>query len=205
MGGALETIGLLTGPILIDQGWGEVHIGWLQALPVVAAMLVGSLVGGYLADAWGHRRGVVFAQLWLVGSVVGVATVLAAGGSFVLLVCLLLTASLGIGMLTAVSYALLMDITRSDIAATQWSAFMGAGNGCESWSHFAAGRLHSHFGRLYPGFGYPLTLLLMCLMPLASLLLLRWMRRPAGGDGGLAGETTSGAEQGARESSPLDR
>ena len=39
-----------------------------------------------------------------------------------------------------------MDISSPVIAATQFSAFMGATNGCESWSSFASGKLIASFG-----------------------------------------------------------
>src|SRR5690606_41764562 len=86
-----------------------------------------------------------------------------------LLVGLALTA-LGIGIFTAASYALRMDLTRPSIAATQFSAFMGATTGCESWSSYA-------IGRIVASGGYPTGLLTMCGVSLAALPLLLGMRR----------------------------
>jgi hypothetical protein len=42
-----------------------------------------------------------------------------------------------IGLFTAASYALFMDLTDPKLGGTQFSAFMAATNGCESWSGWA--------------------------------------------------------------------
>ena len=51
------------------------------------------------------------------------------------------------------------------IAATQFSAYMGMTNGCESWSTFAAGQIIADSG-------YSLAFLVMCGVSLAALPLL---------------------------------
>jgi MFS family permease len=45
----------------------------------------------------------------------------------------------GIGLFTASSYALFMNITDTRLGATQFSAYMGGTNICESWSGYIAG------------------------------------------------------------------
>jgi len=52
---------------------------------------------------------------------------------------------------------------------TYWAPFMGATNGCESWSSFAVGRIIAERG-------YPAGMIAMCLVSLASLPLLFGMR-----------------------------
>ena len=77
-----------------------------------------------------------------------------------------------VGAFTTVSYALFMDLTDPRLGATQFSAFMAATNGCESWAAWSGGRIvASH--------GYPAAFLIMSLVSLASLPLLPLMRRPA--------------------------
>ena len=53
----------------------------------------------------------------------------------------LLAMYLGTGIFTAASYALLMDLTSPQLKATQFSAFMGATNGCEALAGYATGQL----------------------------------------------------------------
>jgi len=53
-----------------------------------------------------------------------------------------------IGLFTASSYALFMDLTDPRLGATQFSAYMGATNACESWSAVLGGRLIASSG--YP-------------------------------------------------------
>jgi hypothetical protein len=76
-----------------------------------------------------------------------------------------------IGLFTAASYALLMDVTHPRLAATQFSAFMGGTNLCESWSALAVGRLAG-------GFGYAPAFVVMALASLLALPTLRGLRRP---------------------------
>ena len=67
-----------------------------------------------------------------------------------------------IGLFTAASYRLLMDLTAPRLAAAQFSAYMGATNGCETWSALA-------IGRLQPSLGYAGGFALMALISLAAL------------------------------------
>ena len=46
-----------------------------------------------------------------------------------------------IGLFTAASYALFMDLTDARLGGTQFSTFMAATNGCESGSAWAGGRI----------------------------------------------------------------
>lgn len=141
-GAAFEALGAVTGPMLIDSGYSEQAVGFLQLLPVIAAMVAGSLTGGWLADRFGHLR-VVAVALVVVAlnvSAIGGCWWLLAGERTVLAV-LVCSNAFGIGVFTASSYALLMDLTTPQAAATQFSTFMGATNGCEAWSGFVVGKL----------------------------------------------------------------
>jgi MFS family permease len=75
-----------------------------------------------------------------------------------------------VGFFTAVSYALFMDLTDPRLGATQFSAYMAATNGCESWSAFAG-------GRMVAAQGYPAAFLAMSAVSLLGLPLLALLRR----------------------------
>ncbi len=75
-----------------------------------------------------------------------------------------------VGLFTASSYAIFMDLTHPRVGATQFSAFMAATNACESWTTWSAGLIvASH--------GYPAAFLIMAGVSLAGLPLLRGLRR----------------------------
>lgn len=170
-GSAFKAFEVVLGPFLIDRGYDRSDVGWFSAGPMIAAMIVGAVVGGSLADRLPRQRFVAAALLFVIASVASVAVVdLARGGvrGTPLLVLIVLTA-IAIGLYTSSSYALFMDLTRPAIAATQFSAFMGATNGCESWSAWAMGRLER-------AYGYPTAMLLLCGVSLAALPLVLVMK-----------------------------
>ncbi len=86
---------------------------------------------------------------------------------------LMVLIGVGIGVFTAASYAMYMNLTRPAIAATQFSTFMGAINGCESWSVYL-------LGRLIAGWGYGPGFLVMCAVSLLAVPMLRRMSRETG-------------------------
>jgi MFS family permease len=166
---------------LVDEGLSQQTIGYFFAAPVVAAMIFGSLVGGRLADRTPRKRAVLIAVVFVSLTVAALALIdawVAPIGieadmetdprSLSLLLCLQ-AMYFGIGLLTAASYALFMDITNKNVAATQFSAFMGATNGCESWSALAIGRMAG-------GWGYAAAFLAMSGLALLSLPVLALMR-----------------------------
>ena len=166
-GAAFKALEVIYGPFLIDRGFTESEVGVFAALPMIALMVAGSLAGGFLSDRFGRRRFVALSLLLICFSV---AMLAACDMTFeqhrgrALLVCLGV-AAFGIGLFTAASYALFMDITHPAVAATQFSAFMGLTNGCESWSTWASGRIISDYD-------YPVALLVLCGVSLVSIALL---------------------------------
>ncbi len=78
-----------------------------------------------------------------------------------------------IALFTASSYALFMDLTDARLGGTQFSAFMSATNGCESWSAWAGGRI------VGPG-NYAAAFLAMAAASLLGLPLLKWLARERG-------------------------
>jgi MFS transporter, PAT family, beta-lactamase induction signal transducer AmpG len=165
---AFEATGALAGPFLIDRGESADAVGWFFALPVVLATLIGGLIGGRLSDVWGRTRTV---GLFLCGFVAVILLLAAADGygaeSRPVLLTLLTAMYFFIGLFTAASYALFMDLTDPALGATQFSAFMAATNGCESWSGWAGGRMAA-------GAGYSTAFVVTSAVSLLSLPIL-WM------------------------------
>lgn len=146
---AFEATGALAGPYLLDRGVSSETIGFFFAAPVVVATIIGGLAGGKLSDRWGRAKTV---GVFLIGFVMiiislGVVDWQAKGvASQTTLLSLLTGMYLFIGLFTAASYALFMDLTDPKLGGTQFSAFMAATNGCESWSGWAGGQIVSRAG-----------------------------------------------------------
>ncbi|MCF3651393.1 MFS transporter [Synoicihabitans lomoniglobus] len=170
-GAGFEATGALAGPLLVDLGVPTETTGWFFALPVVAAMAIGGIVGGRWADRGPRPRRVGQALIGLSAAVmaVGLAIHLGAAGTTVML--WLGMVYLGIGCFTASSYALFMDLTDRRLGATQFSTFMAATNGCEAW---AAGTA----GYAVASLGYGPALMVMAVVGLAGLWFLRAVTQP---------------------------
>lgn len=160
-GAAFEGTGAVASPFLIDRGLSTETVGTFFGIPVVLAMMTGALLGGFIADTLNKQTAVtVFVTvIVLVVMALGIIDLYDERKVFLPMLTLLY---LGIGAFTAASYAFFMEITEPGIAATQFSAFMGATNLCESWSAFA-------IGRLIAGFGYPVAFVAMSLFSLLAL------------------------------------
>ena len=167
---AFEATGQLAGPFLVDRGAATGAIGFFFGVPVVGAMLVGGLAGGTLSDRWGRLQAAAGSLTGFVGTIVLLAMVDLAGAAGPGLLMAVLTAVyFFVGFFTAVSYAMFMDLTDPRLGATQFSAFMAATNGCESWSVWTS-------GRLVAAQGYPAAFLVMSAISLLGLPLLALMR-----------------------------
>lgn len=167
-----EATGQLAGPFLVDRGVGTATIGWFFGLVVVTAMLAGGLIGGRLSDRWGRRRSVAVFLAGFVAAILLVAAADRSGAPAPAHLALLAVMYVFVGLFTAASYALFMDLTMPRLAGTQFSAFMAATNGCESWSALAGGRIAA-------AAGYPAAFLVMSLVSLCSLPLLARLRPSA--------------------------
>jgi len=171
-GAAFEAVGAVAGPYLIDRGFSSEEVGFFFATPVILGMIGGAVLGGYLSDRIGRVRSVGTFLAVLVANVFILAMADSVLGEDArgILMGLLGLLYFCIGLFTAASYALFMDITDPRLGATQFSAFMGATNGCESWSAFAV-------GRLVTSFGYPAAFGAMGVVSLASLPVLYGIQR----------------------------
>lgn len=169
-GAAFEASGQLAGPFLVDRGVSEAAIGLFFGLVVVAAMIAGGLVGGRLSDRWGRAPSLAVFLGGLVGSIVLLSLADLGRAAPEALLALLAAMYLFVGLFTAASYALFMDLTDPRLGGTQFSTYMAATNGCESWSAWTAGRLAGTAG-------YAPAMLAMSVVSLVSLALLRPLQR----------------------------
>lgn len=145
-GAGFEAMGALAGPFLVDAGVSVNTTGVFFGLPVVLAMLGGGLLGGRLADRGDRRRtvGRYLGLLCALVAAVGIASL--AGAPAIVLMSLMVAVYVGIGLFTAASYALFMDLTDPQLGATQFSTFMAATNGCEAWAAWMGGRIAGSSG-----------------------------------------------------------
>ncbi|MCF7688026.1 MAG: MFS transporter [Cephaloticoccus sp.] len=171
-GAGFEALGALAGPFLVDAGVAVDVTGVFFGLPVVMAMLVGGLAGGKLADRGDRRRTVAsyLGLLCLLVASVGVAYL--TGLPSPVLMGLMVLVYIAIGLFTAASYALFMDLTDPRLGATQFSTFMAATNGCEAWAAWTGGRI---VGTL----GYGAAFLIMPVIALTGLFFLRSLTKNA--------------------------
>jgi MFS family permease len=170
-GAAFKSLEVVLGPFLIDRGFDRSDVGWFSAGPMNGLMLAGAVVGGILPDRVVRKPCVMIALGTVVSSIgmLAVADWLAGHGRGHHLLSLLSVTAFAIGLFTSASYALFMDITDPRIAAKQFSAFMGATNGCESWSSFA-------MGKIVAASGYPVAMLCLCGVSICALPVLSAMR-----------------------------
>ena len=170
-GAGFETAGALAGPFLIDRGFDDVVVGRFFGLAAVAAMSIGGFLGGFASDRFGVRRTTSVCALGMGACVLLLAWLARADAPSAALISGMTAIYFGIGAFTASSYGLFMALTDPALGATQFSAFMGATNLCESWSARVGGALASQHG--YPAaFAAPALVGLLAL-PLLCLLRVR--------------------------------
>lgn len=142
-GTAYESIGAVAGPFFVDNGFSKDQIGSFFSIFSIAAMLLGALIGGYGGKRFGTKRSAAASLSFIVFMVFTLATYhvfrqIPRDPVYFIILTLIY---FGIGMFTASSYALFMNITDARLGATQFSAYMGGTNICESWSGYTAGML----------------------------------------------------------------
>lgn len=169
-GAGFEAVGSMAGPFLIDRGLTTSDVGWFFLVPAIVATIAGSLIGGYYADRLGRTRSVTTFLAVMASAVVliGILDVVAGDHDPASRVVGMTLLYFSIGLFVSSSYALMMDSTHPALAATQFSAYMGATNLCESWSAFAAGRIQLSIG--YPGAFVLMSLVSFAALPLVKRL-----------------------------------
>ena len=170
-GAAFKSLEVIYPLYLIDRGFNKSTIGSFTAGPMIGAMVIGSILGGWSSDRAGCGKLARTTLITLAGLISLLAFYDRATGGDVgwPLFALLILIALGMGVFTAASYALFMNLTQPGIAATQFSTFMGAVNGCESWSVYLLGILVARSG-------YDLGLLTMCAISLFAIPILARLR-----------------------------
>lgn len=165
-GAGFESVGLLVGPFLVDQGFTQETIGAFLFLPAVSAMMAGAAIAGLVSDRIDRRTTAGACVVLTACAIAGLALTPASLPWLVLTMLGLIYVC--IGALTTVSYALFMDLTDARLGATQLSAAMSATNLCESWSAVAVGALVGVMG-------YHWAFVAMAAASLVSLPLLRFL------------------------------
>lgn len=146
-GTAYEGIGSVAGPFFVDREISSESIGLFFTLFSVTAMMVGALVGGTVSDRIGKHRSAVGSTLFVV-FIVGLISAIDAFSPYRSQEVFFAVFSLlyfGIGLFTSSSYALFMSATDPNLGATQFSAFMGGTNLCESFAAFSAGMIIARY------------------------------------------------------------
>jgi MFS family permease len=166
-GAAFKSFEFIYPLYMVDRGFGKQTIASFTAGPMIGSMVIGSILGGWWTDRAGPGRLARNALVTIAGLISVLAFYDRATDGVVgwPLFAMLILIGLAIGVFTAASYALFMNLTKPGIAATQFSTFMGAVNGCESWSIFV-------LGRLVAARGYDLGLLAMCAISLFAIPIL---------------------------------
>jgi MFS family permease len=167
-GAGFEGLGALAGPLLVDRGFGAERIGAFYSLNVVA-MIAGSLAGGLLTDRLGRKSAVTVLLVAIALEVGAVAALDRAALGYAFVFAAMVAVYFAYGMFIAATYALFMDLTDRSLAATQFSAYMGATNACEAWSGWTAGQFAARHG-------YPAALGALAAASLLALPLLRALR-----------------------------
>ena len=166
-----ETLGALAGPYLVDRNVSQELIGIFFSLPSVIAMLIGGIIGGNISDKIGRKKTVALSLSGFAGLIIilALSDYLISDLSVIYIVLILTAVYLFIGIFTASSYALFMDLTNPKLGATQFSTFMAATNGCEAWSGWAGGNITA-------GKGYPAAFIIMSLVSFLSLFFLKMIK-----------------------------
>jgi predicted MFS family arabinose efflux permease len=168
-GAGFEAVGALCGTYLPDRGLSTETTGWFRVFVVVGAMIGGGLLGGMLTDRWGARPASLIFLLGLTGCNLVLSLAELQAATLPWLLGWIAAMYFGYGMFISASYALFMSLTEPRVAATQFSVFMAATNGCEVWSGWLGGQLVDRAGYVAAFF----TLSVLSLAALPFLMLLR--------------------------------
>ncbi|MEZ5979658.1 MAG: MFS transporter [Planctomycetota bacterium] len=184
-GAGFEAVGGFASTLLTDRAGGDVEFaGSFFLVPAGVATVLGGFVGGRLADSLGPRRGTSIAGGVLAAALLAYSASAAWGDPTTPwpVVPWLVLVYVSIGWFTASSYALFVHWTDVRLGATQFSAYMGATNLCESWSVWFAG------GILIPRLGYGGAFALLTLVGLLALSAVLLAPEPKPDDAHLAPE-----------------
>lgn len=161
------------GDYFLKRGLTETDVANFYSVNIVG-LFIGSYLGGFIADRFGHRKtSAVFLVLMSITVLfISYFDHFTGSSADTTIYYLFQLLHLEIGLFVAASYGLLMDITDKQLGATQYSAFMGAVNICESWSAFGFARAFEKTNSYAISFG------IFALVSLAALLVLPFLRKP---------------------------
>jgi MFS family permease len=178
----------LQSSLAVELGLNDMQLGWLNLWSTVLAA-VGCVLGGLLSDRWGRQRMlaiyVVLSSLpalwlayqlqsmgWIMPSEKAIEGVGKSATVPIALVTCLWIAAISYNFIQGLMYgtrtALYMDLCRSEIAATQFTAYMSLMNLALTYSAWWQGQSATRWG-------YPITLTIdalagcLCLVPLAMI------------------------------------
>lgn len=154
----------MIGPYLIDKGLALGTIGTFLAFPAMILQILGALFGGYFADQLGKKTILTMSMVFLVGSISAIMSVVPNH----LMIQALCFVFFIIGVMTSTTYSLFMNMTSPAVAATQFSAFMGMVNLCESYSLWLV-------GRMAPEHNYNGAFIITCAVSVISLIFLKFL------------------------------
>ncbi len=165
---SFEAAGALIGPYLVDSNVPQKTIGLFFGLFIVIAMAAGGITGGKLSDKIGRIKSL---SIFLAGvSVIIILLSLYNGINHIILIAHLTLLYFFIGLFTSASYAFFMDLTDPKLGGTQFSTFMAATNGCESWAGWAGGEITARSS-------YSIAFLVMSFISLMSLFILKLFKK----------------------------
>lgn len=136
------------GNVLFTQhlGWTGAEYAQLLGGPGLVAGLVGSLVGGFLADRVGHRRLAAMATLGIATYYLVWASLSAHWGAHDFVYAVFWIEPFLAGVLTVSLFALCMDISWTSIAASQFAIYMALANLSTSIGYKLGGYTPTWFG-----------------------------------------------------------
>lgn len=143
----------------------------------ILALLLGSFAGGLLADRYG-RRALSGLMVLVMSLTVLIISYLdhVPGSSNDTLYWIFQGLHLEMGIFVAATYGLLMDVTDKELGATQYSAFMGAINLCESWAAFGFAGIYAKTSSYGSAFGT------FALVSLIGLIALPFLKKSVAGE-----------------------
>ena len=131
-------------------------------------MFIGGLIGGYISDKINRKKAVTYFLSGFVATIlfISIYNQFSSSQITIILFSAFTIMYFFVGLFTASSYALFMDLTNPKIGGTQFSTYMAATNGCEAWAVWLA-------GIFVAGYGYSEAVLIMCIVSFLSLFFLK--------------------------------
>jgi hypothetical protein len=148
VGAGFEFFTVTAGPLLMQLGGSAEQTAILFGVFAPLGLALGALAGGYFSAAQDARVGTITGLCLVALAVAGFVTlrsnnIIVDPAVWLLPLGILYFAA---GFLICASYTLFMRLSRGAYAATRYSLFMSATNGCETWAAFAGGRLAGPLG-----------------------------------------------------------